>query len=69
MPTFLITGSNRGIWLKLCRRIYKRGNNVIAMCMKASKEFRDSGEKIEENTEISSAKSITNFRKKLSGFN
>ena len=49
MSTYLITGSNRGIGLELCRQIHKRGDNVIATCRKASKELRDLGVRIEEN--------------------
>ena len=41
MLNYLITGSNRGIGLELCRQIHKRGDNVIATCRKASKELRD----------------------------
>ena len=59
MSTYLITGSNRGIGLELCRQIHKRGDNVIATCRKASKELRDLGVIIEENIEISSDESIT----------
>ncbi len=69
MSTYLITGSNRGIGLELCRQIHKRGDNVIATCRKASKELRDLGVRIEENIEISSDESITNLCKKLSGVN
>ncbi len=69
MSTFLITGSNRGIGLELCRQIHKRGDNVIATCRKASKELRDLGVRIEENIEISSDESITNLCEKLSGVN
>jgi len=69
MPTYLITGSNRGIGLELCRQIHKRGDNVIATCRKASKELRDLGVRVEENVEISSDESITNLCKKLSGVN
>ena len=69
MSTFLITGSNRGIGLELCRQIHKRGDNVIATCRKASKELRDLGVRVEENIEISSNESITNLCKKLSGVN
>jgi len=43
MLTFLITGSNRGIGLELCRQIHERGDKVIATCWKASKELRDLG--------------------------
>ena len=69
MSTFLITGSNRGIGLELCREIHKRGDNVIATCRKASKELRDLGVRVEENVEISSDESITNLCKNLSGVN
>ena len=60
MSTYLITGSNRGIGLELCRQIHERGENVIATCRQASKELRDLGVRIEENIEISSVDSITN---------
>ena len=69
MSSYLITGSNRGIGLELCRQIHKRGDNVIATCRKATKELRDLGVRIEENVEISSNESITNLCKKLSGVN
>ena len=69
MQTYLITGSNRGIGLELCRQIHKRGDQVIATCRKASKELRDLGVRIEENVEISSDESITNLYEKLSGVN
>ena len=69
MNTFLITGSNTGIGLELCRQIHKRGDKVIATCREASKELRDLGVRIEENIEISSDESITNLSKNLSGVN
>ena len=61
MPTYLITGSNRGIGLELCRQIHKRGDNVIATCRKASKELRDLGVRVEENIEISSKRVDNKF--------
>jgi len=67
MSTFLITGSNRGIGLELCRQINKRGDKVIATCRQASKELKDLGVRIEENIEITSDDSIKNLIKKLSG--
>ena len=48
MPTYLITGSNRGIGLELCRQIHKRGDKVIATCRKASKELQELGVRIED---------------------
>ena len=67
MPTFLVTGSNRGIGLEFCRQIHNRGDRVIATCRKASKELKELGVRIEENIEISSDESIKNLFKKLSG--
>ncbi len=69
MSTFLITGSNRGIGLELCKQIHKRGDKVIAVCREASKELKDLGVRIEENIEITSYDSIINLCKKLSGVN
>ena len=67
MSTYLITGSNRGIGLELCKQIFARGDEVIATCRKASTELRDLGVRIEEEVDISSEDSINNLRKKLLG--
>ena len=69
MSTFLITGSNRGIGLELCKQIKQRGDEVIATCRKASHELIDLGVRVEENIDISSEKSILNLSKKLLGNN
>ena len=67
MSTFLITGSNRGIGLELCKQIHDRGDEVIATCRKTSQELTDLGVRIEENVEISSEDSIITLSKNLSG--
>ena len=67
MSTFLVTGANRGIGLELCKQINKRGDEVIAICRKASQELINLGVRIEENIDITSEESITNLGKKLSG--
>tara|TARA_B100000902_G_scaffold359660_1_gene375677 strand:- start:115 stop:780 length:666 start_codon:yes stop_codon:yes gene_type:complete len=69
MSTFLVTGSNRGIGLELCKQIFERGDEVIATCRKSSSELNNLGVRIEEDIDISSEDSITNLRKKLSGVN
>ena len=69
MSTFLITGSNRGIGLELCKQVHKRGDKVIATCRRASKELKDLGVRVEENIDIASEESIKNLCKKLSGVN
>ncbi len=67
MSTFLITGSNRGIGLELCKQIINRGDEVIATCRKASPELMNLGVRIEQDVDISSEESINNLRKKLLG--
>ena len=54
MSNFLITGSNRGIGLELCKQIVARGDKVIATCRKASSELKNLGVRIEEDVDISS---------------
>ena len=67
MSTFLITGSNRGIGLELCKQIIARGDDVIATCRKSSSELKNLGVRIEEDIDISSEDSVINLRKKLLG--
>ena len=67
MSTFLITGSNRGIGLELCKQLIERGDAVIATCRKASSELKNLDVRIEEDVDISSEDSITNLRQKLLG--
>ena len=67
MSTFLITGSNRGIGLELCKQIFAKGDEVIATCRKASSELKNLGVRIEEDVDISSEVSIKNLRQRLSG--
>ena len=67
MGTFLVTGSNRGIGLELCKQILARGDQVIATCRKSSSELNNLGVRVEEDIDISSEESITNLRQILSG--
>ena len=66
MSTYLITGSNRGIGLELCKQIIANGDEVIATCRKASTELKNLSVRIEENIDISSEESINKLRDKLS---
>ena len=67
MSTYLITGTNRGIGLELCKQIFERGDEVIATCREASSELKNLGVRIEEDIDISSEDSINNLREALSG--
>ncbi len=39
MATWLVTGTNRGIGLELCRQLHARGETVIATCRSSSGEL------------------------------
>ena len=67
MSTYLITGSNRGIGLELCKQVIARGDKVIATCRKSSSDLKNLGVRIEEDIDISSEDSINNLRQALSG--
>ena len=67
MFTYLVTGSNRGIGLELCKQIIARGDKVIATCRKSSSDLKNLGVRIEEDIDISSEDSINNLRQALSG--
>ncbi|MDP4830756.1 MAG: short-chain dehydrogenase, partial [Cyanobium sp. MAG_185] len=43
MPTYLVTGSNRGIGLEYCRQLEARGDQVIAVCRTPSPELEALG--------------------------
>ena len=65
MTTYLITGSNRGIGLELCRQLVGRGENVIATCRSASEELKQLGVRVEEGIDITSEESINKLVYKL----
>ncbi len=43
MPTILVTGSNRGVGLELCKQLSERGNEVIAVCRRVSEALVNLG--------------------------
>jgi NAD(P)-dependent dehydrogenase (short-subunit alcohol dehydrogenase family) len=65
MPTSLVTGANRGIGLELCRQLARRGDSVIAVCRKSSKELDALGVKVEAGIEVSSDASVSELKKRL----
>jgi NAD(P)-dependent dehydrogenase (short-subunit alcohol dehydrogenase family) len=48
----LITGSNRGVGLELCRQYHARGDAVIAVCRTASPELKDLGVRVIDNVDV-----------------
>ncbi len=52
MATVLITGANRGIGLELSRQLSERGDEVIALCRKASPELGALGVRLFEEVDV-----------------
>jgi NAD(P)-dependent dehydrogenase (short-subunit alcohol dehydrogenase family) len=56
--TVVITGANRGIGLAIARIYRERGDRVIALCRRASKELSDSGAEIVEDVDVTSPEAL-----------
>ncbi len=65
MATVLITGSNRGIGLELCRQFHKRGDDVIAVCRTPSDELKRAGVQVVDGIDVSSGDSVDDLARKL----
>jgi len=67
MASWLVTGSNRGIGLALCRLLQARGDSVIAVCRTPSAELQELGVRIETGIELTSATSLEDLATRLAG--
>jgi NAD(P)-dependent dehydrogenase (short-subunit alcohol dehydrogenase family) len=67
MSTVVITGANRGIGLEFCRQYKDRGEEVVAVCRKASDELKALGVRVEEGIDVSDPESIRELAKRLEG--
>lgn len=67
MATILITGANRGIGLEMARRYSARGDEVIAVCRKSSKELDVPGIRTIEGIDVTSTESVTRLVQELQG--
>jgi NAD(P)-dependent dehydrogenase (short-subunit alcohol dehydrogenase family) len=56
--TVVITGANRGIGLEFSRIYRERGDRVVALCRRASKELRKCGAEILEEVDVTSAEAL-----------
>jgi NAD(P)-dependent dehydrogenase (short-subunit alcohol dehydrogenase family) len=65
MATALITGCNRGIGLELARQMSERGDGVIGVCRKASKELREVGVDIIDGIDVSDGDSIQKLKRQV----
>lgn len=67
MASWLVTGSNRGIGLALCRLLQGRGDSVIAVCRTPSEELQALGVRIEAGIELTSATGLEDLATRLAG--
>ena len=67
MTTTVVTGSNRGIGLELCRQASARGDNVYALCRVASKELEALSVRIIDGVDVSADQSIQQLSSRLKG--
>jgi len=67
MAPWLITGSNRGIGLELCRQLAARGEDVIAVCRQSSPELEALAVRTEAGIELSSEAAIAGLSERLAG--
>ena len=67
MAHWLVTGSNRGIGLELCRQLAARGEQVIAVCRSSSTELEGLGVRIESGIELSDEVALADLVQRLDG--
>jgi NAD(P)-dependent dehydrogenase (short-subunit alcohol dehydrogenase family) len=65
VATVLITGSNRGIGLELCRQYHARGDDVIAVCRSASPELNELGVRVIDGIDVASGEDVTKLSAEL----
>lgn len=67
MATVLITGSNRGIGLELCRLYHARGDDVIAVCRNGSRELAALGVRVIDNIDTCNDDDVAKLADEISG--
>jgi len=53
-PTVLVTGSNRGIGLELCKALARKGYTVVAACRRSSPELDALGVRVATDIDVTS---------------
>jgi NAD(P)-dependent dehydrogenase (short-subunit alcohol dehydrogenase family) len=65
LPTYLITGCNRGIGLQLATQLDARGDKVIGACRSSNDELSKLGIEIIEDVDVANGDSVANLRTNL----
>ncbi len=63
----VITGANRGIGLEFCRQLAARGDEVVAVCRKASPELTELNVTIINGVDVATEQGIVQLKEKLVG--
>ena len=69
MATVLVTGSNRGIGLELCRLYQARGDEIIAVCRSITPELSDLGVRVIDNIDVADGDDVDKLAGELTGVN
>jgi NAD(P)-dependent dehydrogenase (short-subunit alcohol dehydrogenase family) len=67
VATVLVTGSNRGIGLELCRQYHARGDDVIAVCRSSSPELEELGARVVANIDVANGDDVAKLADELTG--
>lgn len=67
MATCLVTGGNRGIGLELVRQFKARGDEVIAVCRKASEALGELGAEVIDGVDVAGADGVAKLAASLDG--
>ena len=65
MSKILITGANRGIGLELSKQLLSRGEEVIAVCRKASEELQSMNLRVIDGIDVCTDQSISSLQSQL----
>lgn len=65
MARVVITGANRGIGLELARQLEDRGDEVIALCRKASPELRELQARVFEDVDVTNSEALETVSREL----
>lgn len=67
MRNILVTGANRGIGLEFCTQLKRRGDEVIAVCRKASAGLKQLDVRVIEGIDVSQPDDVMRLQEALAG--
>ena len=67
MGRYLVTGTNRGIGLEFCRQLVARGDEVIAVCRRASSGLEALDVRVESGVDVADETSVEDLAGRIAG--